>query len=335
MSANHVRNARWRMGRDQGKASDAPKDLGSAQTVAVLLSTYNGEAYLPEQLASLEAQSYPHWRLLWRDDGSSDRTHMLMAEFAARVGVARCQEVTVRVERLGVLESFLLLLKTAQTYPFIAFADQDDVWLPDKLARAMQCVQSVPENCPTLYCGRQIIVDQVLQPLRWSPSFRSDMPFPSSLAQNIATGCTMLLNRSAARIIARTQPPANSLHDWWSYIVVTAVGGRVFFDKVPCILYRQHGRNVVGGARAGMRTWLAFHRRRMPILRRIDAHAEAVQRSVPGLSARAQADLTILRRVLRGSFSDRLKFVIAGKLRRGYWPESILLGIFFVLAGRL
>ena len=272
-------------------------EVDLAKTVAILLSTYNGEAYLSEQLASIEAQSYSHWHLLWRDDGSTDRTHALMGEFAERIGEARCREVTSHIGRLGVQGSFMLLLRAAQGYAFVAFADQDDVWLPEKLATAMRYMGGTTEKRPTLYCGRQLLVDRILRPLRLSPSFRSSLPFPASLAQNIATGCTMLLNQSATRIIAQTQPPEGSLHDWWSYIVVTAVGGQVFFDKAPYILYRQHGGNVVGGVSFGLRLRRALHKQPTPILYAIDAHAKAVNDSVPNLPPKARADLAALRRM--------------------------------------
>ncbi len=315
-----------------GENDRGGKAARSEKTVAILLSTYNGERYLPEQLASFEAQSYPHWRLLWRDDGSEDGTRALLRAFADRVGEARCREVTGQDGRLGVQASFLWLLQGAQDYPFVAFADQDDVWLPEKLARAVRYMEGKEGDAPSLYCGRQLLVDETLRPLRLSPSFRADLPFPAPLAQNIATGCTMLLNRAACRAIAPTRPPEGSVHDWWCYIVVTALGGRVFFDDTPSILYRQHAHNVIGAANTRLRVWRALHKEPASVLRIIDAHARAVEDSVVGVPSDTLAKLARLRQALRGSFGKRIMFVLGGNLRRQRWSEGVLLA-FWVLAG--
>lgn len=306
----------------------------SQRIVAILLSTYNGEAYLHEQLRSFEAQSHPYWRIFWRDDGSNDGTRAIMTQFIARVGEMRCREIGSHKERLGIQKSFFSLLKAAQDYPFLAFADQDDVWLPEKVARALQYLQRVAEGRPALYCARQIIVDKNLRPLRWSPTFRPDVSLLSCLTQNIATGCTILLNQSAAHLIAQTRPPEDSLHDWWSYIVVTTAGGDVFFDNVPCILYRQHEKNAVGGRSVGFRIWRALHKRPASVLGVIDAHAKAVNDSVPNVSSIARENLLALERALRGTVWARLRFVLTGRLRRQRLLESLLLNL-WVLGGRI
>jgi hypothetical protein len=101
---------------------------------------------------------------------------------------------------------------------------------------------------PALYCTRLRLVDARLRPLGLSAAWRRPGGFPAALTQNIATGCTMLLNREAARRVAVSAPPAGTLHDWWSYLVVTAGGGALLRDETPSVLYRQHGGNAVGVA---------------------------------------------------------------------------------------
>ena len=310
------------------------RGIGEEKVVAILLSTYNGERYLEEQLASFEDQSYPCWQLLWRDDGSTDSTRYLMEEFTGRVGDVRCREVNSNAGRLGVQKSFLSLLSAAQEYALVAFADQDDVWLPDKLARGVKCLERVRGNSAALYCGRQILVDNALRVLRWSRSFSTELPFPSSIAQNIATGCTVMLNQEAIRVIERSVPPEVSLHDWWSYIVVTAVQGQVVFDDDAHILYRQHSGNVIGGPSASLRIWRALRKGPGFALEVIDAHALAVQESVLGLPAEARAKLLSVRKALRGSFWERLRFVLGKELRRQHWSETMLLS-FWILAHRI
>ena len=115
-----------------------------APRVAILLSTYNGERFLAEQLASLDAQTYRDWSLYWRDDGSSDATNRVMQDFVASLGTGR-GIVVPDPTRVGASQSFLRLLRAAcaDGSHIVAFADQDDVWLPDKLARGVDACRAV------------------------------------------------------------------------------------------------------------------------------------------------------------------------------------------------
>ena len=105
--------------------------------VAILLSTYNGERYLQEQLASFSAQAHTDWLIYWRDDGSTDGTATLMEAFSAAIP-GRCILAPLG-SRMGATASFLMLLRMAVRGPvtYFAFSDQDDVWLPDKLAHGV------------------------------------------------------------------------------------------------------------------------------------------------------------------------------------------------------
>ena len=213
--------------------------------VALLLSTYNGEAFLPAQLTSFVAQRGAEWTLYWRDDGSSDGSVGMMQAFSAGAGSGRC----VRVDagpHIGVTASYMALLRAAvrDGAALVMFSDQDDVWLPEKIGRGVGRLKLV--NGPALYCSRQVLVDGALQPICGSEPIRVTPGLGPALTQNIATGCTVMLNRTAAELVARSAPPGPSLHDWWSYLVVTAAGGQVVFDGEPTVLYRQHGGNAVG-----------------------------------------------------------------------------------------
>ena len=109
--------------------------------VRILLSTYNGAPFLREQLDSFRMQTCDSWSVLWRDDGSTDATEATMAAFAAEVGPDRCRRLAAPAGNLGPRESFLALLRAAAPSlgprDAVAFADQDDVWLPEKLARGL------------------------------------------------------------------------------------------------------------------------------------------------------------------------------------------------------
>jgi glycosyltransferase involved in cell wall biosynthesis len=202
--------------------------------IAILLSTYNGARYLREQLDSLLAQTYPSWTLYWRDDGSSDNTVELMQEFACTAGQGRCVRVAGPAERLRPTGSFLTLLHAAHTSlgesDMVAFADQDDVWLPEKLTRGADALRQTSPEVPSLYCARQILVDAALRRIGVSRGLEQPAGFPAALTQNVTTGCTIMLNRRAAAMIAESHPPSATLHDWWCYLLVTASGGMLLDD---------------------------------------------------------------------------------------------------------
>ena len=180
---------------------------------AILLATYQGERYLAAQLESLAGQRHGAWQLLWRDDGSTDRTVALLNDFAAARPPGAVRHVETPAERLGAMGSFMALLAAAPDDAPAAFCDQDDVWLPDKLERALAALAAVPPGRPALYCARQRIVAEDLLELGLSPALRRPPGFRNALVQNIATGCTLVLNPAARRLVLSVPPPAGSMHD--------------------------------------------------------------------------------------------------------------------------
>ena len=147
--------------------------------------------------------------------------------------------------RLGVAGSYYALVAAAQATSLpLAFSDQDDVWLPDKLTRGLAALGA--GGGPALYCSRQMLVGETLEPIGPSEPFYRPPGFAAALTQNIATGCTILLDPAAAALVAGSIPPDGPLHDWWSYLLVTGAGGRIIADAEPTIMYRQHATNLVG-----------------------------------------------------------------------------------------
>ncbi|KJS40051.1 MAG: hypothetical protein VR70_06635 [Rhodospirillaceae bacterium BRH_c57] len=217
-------------------------------SVYVLLSSYNGMEYIEEQIDSIICQSGDGIHLIIRDDGSSDGTREVLDRLSAR----ETGRLTLLPEaRLGVIGSFFhLLFQTPDDAAFVAFADQDDVWLPGKVARARLALEEqVPQGRPALYCSRLKYVDADLAPLGLSPLPRRPLCLANALVENVAAGCTIMLNRAAVDLLRSVPPPAAvQMHDWWFYIVVSAFG-TVIFDPEPSLLYRQHGNNVVGAGR--------------------------------------------------------------------------------------
>lgn len=221
--------------------------------VVVVLSTFNGEQYLGEQFASLFSQTYENVEIIVRDDGSSDGTKELL-ELLSRDN----KNVTVHLgHNVGVVASFLELLSMVpREAEYVALCDQDDVWRNDKIERALSLLSDVNPLVPAMYCGAVEVVDEHLNHVRVERQARKQLLLGNALVQNVATGCTTVINRVALDLVIKKKTAADQIgmHDWWLYQVVSAFG-EVLFDDTPKIQYRQHGGNVVGYA-SGMRFWI-------------------------------------------------------------------------------
>ncbi len=301
--------------------------------VSILLSTFNGAAFLPAQLASFGTQSWRDWVLYWRDDGSTDGTPDLLRAFAAGDGKGRCIEIADTAGHLGIAGSFLTLLRAAPPDTIAAFADQDDVWLPGKIERGVAALSGLPETRPALYCSRQTLVDEELCTLGLSPHRGAPAVFPAGLTQNVATGCTVMLNGAAAALVRASDAPDGTLHDWWSYLVVSAAGGALINDPVPTVLYRQHTANAVGAPHSALSRGIAALRRGpdafMGLFRR---HVAALLRTPRQLSPQALRDLRMLDRALQGGPVARL--LAMGRVRhlvRQTRLETALFRLWFLL----
>ena len=199
----------------------------NAHRVVVLMSTYNGERFVVEQLRSILDQLPEGGLILVRDDGSRDGT-------VAAVESLRDSRITVtRGPNLGFGRSFLTLLAAAPAdADMVMFADQDDLWLPGKIERAWKHLQPF-ESVPGLYGSAQMLADIHLQALQATPAWSREPAFANALAENIITGCTAALNAPALRLMQRAGVPNEvHFHDWWAYLVVSAFG-RVVFDANP------------------------------------------------------------------------------------------------------
>jgi len=215
--------------------------------VAILMAVYNGAANLQDQLDSLAGQDHPDWHLISSDDASTDDSPALLEEFSKAHPVT-CLAGPCR----GGAENFMSLIRRAPDHGapghWLAFCDQDDVWLPDRLSRGIAALRSGDPEQPALYCSRTWITDEHLRNRRLSAPRPRPLSFRNALVQNIASGNTILLNPAAATLIeaaARKTGPV-VVHDWWIYQLVTGVGGRIVHDDQPTLLYRQHAVNQIG-----------------------------------------------------------------------------------------
>ncbi len=292
-------------------------------TVAVLLSTYNGEAYLEAQLNSLAAQDGVTVEIFARDDGSSDRTREILTRHArSPLNLAPADGGT----GMGPASSFLHLLATApHSFDYYAFCDQDDVWLPDKLVRATEILGGIPAAEPALYCSRVQCVDDALRPLGPSPVNR-DSRFEHLLFENIAYGNTVVMNARARTLVCSAAARTGAImHDWWCALVVSALG-TVIHDDEARILYRQHAGNAIGAS-----TWRVgeVSRHLLKLIRDprsfypIHAQAETLLRSfgdrlAPGRKSLVQALLSS-----RRSLAARLRYATSGVVIRNRPIDAI------------
>lgn len=213
-------------------------------SLAILLCTYNGSKFLQEQLDSFVSQSFKNWHLFVYDDWSTDNTQDLVEHHAA----ADKMTFASNEAKLGFAQNFLNGLRSVPNdFNFYAISDQDDIWLEDKLARAVSYLKTIDDQAPALYCSRTTLVDSLGTLIGRSPLFKKKPSFRNALVQSIAGGNTMVLNKAARDLVARVERGTELVsHDWFIYQLVTAAGGVVYYDAHSEILYRQHDANLIG-----------------------------------------------------------------------------------------
>ena len=232
-------------------------------SVCVLLSTYNGEQYLEEQLNSILNQNDIKVFLFVRDDGSSDKTIDILDKYAKKyVNFEYYQG-----ENVGVINSFIDLLKKAPPSDYYAFSDQDDYWYEDKLKRAISQLKDDNNNYPNLYFSNQFVTDEKLNIIRKAREEKLYINNKySCLVENFANGCTEVFNATALQYaIKKLDCDEITMHDAWLFMICSLMGN-VYYDEEPSMLYRQHTNNVIG---AGEETVYKFSIRDI-LLRIID-----------------------------------------------------------------
>ncbi|MEE4691803.1 glycosyltransferase family 2 protein [Pseudomonas alliivorans] len=214
--------------------------------VAILMCTYNGAAYLHEQLESFLAQTFSSWTLYVSDDASTDDTLSILADYQHRWG-----EQKIRIfngPRQGFGKNFLSLLKRPEVKArYYAFSDQDDVWFSDKLQRSVELLEGIDKQTPGLYCSRTRLIDKTGKVIGFSPLFLRPTSFRNALVQSIAGANTMLVNHAARELLMLVPEDATVVaHDWLTYMIVSACGGKAIYDDKPSLDYRQHAGNLIG-----------------------------------------------------------------------------------------
>ena len=208
----------------------------------ILLSTYNGEKYLREQLDSYLNQTVGgRIKVLIRDDGSSDGTADILREYQRKYGFE-----VIFGENLGINRSLFELIRICDDdCQYFAMSDQDDVWLPDKLERAEKAMRTYNDELPVLYASRSMVTDPQLKPLGLTTPARKGVSFYNAAIQNICPGHTQTFNRQMLLELRNNYSDGIFVIDYWNYIVASSIG-HVCFDNAYTVYHRQHGDNAVG-----------------------------------------------------------------------------------------
>lgn len=293
----------------------------SPPKVAILLCTFQGQHYLSEQLDSFAAQTHSNWEVWTSDDRSQDRTHVILGIYKSKWDPGK---LNVRVGPSdGFAANFLSLTCGTNTdAEYFAYSDQDDIWEPDKLERAVNWLNTVPRNIPALYCSRTRLVDADNNDIGLSRLFAKPPSFANALIQSLGGGNTMVFNNATRELLRKAgETVAIVSHDWWAYMVVTGCGGRVYYDDYPSLRYRQHENNLVG-----TNTTLAarFHRARAAwrglFKHWMDVNINAITRLKDHLTPENRETLDQFIRARNGGLISRL---IALK-RSGVYRQSLV-----------
>ncbi|MHB8257427.1 MAG: glycosyltransferase family 2 protein [Acidiferrobacterales bacterium] len=215
--------------------------------ISILMCTFQGEKHLLEQLESIREQTYRNWQLFVSDDGSTDETLAILHNFQA--SLAPGQMEIFDGPRRGFAANFMsLLLNPSIEGSYYAFSDQDDFWCDDKLSEAVSKLKSLSgqQDKPAVYASARTLVDDDLKPIGKEGARRLIPSFKNALAQNIAGGNTIVLNKKMRAILLKIGAIEVVSHDWWIYLVCTGADGIFYYDEEPHLLYRQHSNNVIG-----------------------------------------------------------------------------------------
>lgn len=214
--------------------------------VLILLSTYDGEEYVAEQIDSLLCQSYKSIDIVIRDDGSKDGTLTILSNYEQK---HHCITV-IRGDNVGCARSFWNLLVYAKTqsgiYDYFAFCDQDDYWLDDKISIAVEHIEKYDHDGACLYCSNLTYTDANLNKMGQKyTALPNTGDKAKSLVESFGTGCTMVFNKALLELATSHHVQRLHLHDLWMFHTSMFLG-KIIYDPLPHILYRQHGKNEIG-----------------------------------------------------------------------------------------
>ena len=284
----------------------------------ILMSTYNGEKFLREQLDSILAQT-ARVKLSVRDDGSSDGTCCILKEYENKYGVG-----VVYGSNIGVNASMMELLKNADpSCEYYAFSDQDDVWAANKIELAEKWLGSVDSGISALWGCMEELVNEDLKMISKMPEPRYLGDFYAAMIQNRMGGHTQVFNKALRDKLLRVPPGKMYVYDWVAYILASMFG-TVCFERTVCGKYRQHRDNAIGYELSE----LAQIPRRLKRLfsgafGRIAFQMDSIDEIFRGeMKSKHKKELGRFLAANR-SFSKRIGYAFTTRFKRDNWLESL------------
>lgn len=276
------------------------------ETITILMSTYNGEKYLHEQLESIFNQTYKgKIKVLIRDDGSTDNTLEILNKWKQKLDLK-----VVQGDNVGVVKSFLELVQLAPKSSYYSFCDQDDIWNIDKLERSINMLKKeINQTQPLLYFSNVEFADQYGNSMNKNIyNIKPKYSLGATIVSNPCLGCTMVYNNQLMKIVKKSNIRITTMHD--KLVLLTAIlCGKVIYDNMPTILYRQHDNNVMGRKNSLVKR--IKQRYRLWIKANgcsIEKQAEAIINSIGYLIK--DADLEILKCIMNYKYNIKHKYRI-------------------------
>ena len=213
----------------------------------LLISTYNGEKYLSTMLDSVVEQTYKNLDVYIRDDGSKDKTMSILDEYERNhdnIHIIRGEE------NLGYPKCFYYLTDNAPEADYYFFADQDDVWFKDKVARAVDMLEKSGDG-PLAYYAGYVVCDGNLNEVGRSAAVNKEIHFKDTIYEVCGLEFTMAINKEAMKLLNENKPSFSSARGIWMSMLFSAMG-RIIYDNEPCAYYRRHQAAVTSSAQSGI-----------------------------------------------------------------------------------
>jgi glycosyltransferase involved in cell wall biosynthesis len=213
--------------------------------IYVLLATFNGAKHLNLQLQSIADQNHVRVKVIANDDGSSDDTMNILEKWKESGLIEKISTSN----RKGPTSAFLTLLKESSECEFVAFSDQDDIWVQDKLWKQFL---RITDSSPTLVFSSRQYIDQDGKSIGASKKLQKSPSFRNAMVENIAPGNTLMLNNSAINLVNRISAVNVFHYDAWIYLLLSAFGKISYVDE-HLVNYRIHSNNHVGLRKKSLR----------------------------------------------------------------------------------
>ena len=271
-----------------------------------------------------------------RDDGSSANTIAILTSFNEKY--PDLVEEIIEGKNMGSTASFCDLMKEAfskygNTFEYFAFADQDDLWLEDKLCKAVEKLEPLDSSKPNMYCSDKIIVDSDLKKIEGICPPPIELTKGRALARNIATGCTMVFNKRALELFVTRKTEFIKIHDHAIFLICSFLGN-VVYDEEAFILYRQHGHNQLGG----MDTFKDRMRDRFKKKGKLNEHllertATAFRDAYHDLLSEEDIKLINVMSFYRDSFSNRMRLFFNKEISKERFEDNAFFKLKVLMGG--